>query len=135
VSTKVINMQCATPLPSAIQNVSATLANCTASATSPLFYRQLGLRRGESVVAIPDVKVAPSARKRLVRDRLLSGSRNKVTPAEGMIPKAKISKVRDPSSALAPARQVRPTTQGTLFPVWRSLFQSLTRPPAEPQIN
>jgi hypothetical protein len=32
--------------------------NCTASATGPLFYKQLGLRRGESVVAVPNVKVA-----------------------------------------------------------------------------
>ena len=33
--------------------------NCTRSAMGELFYKQLGLHRGESVVAVPDVKVGP----------------------------------------------------------------------------
>jgi hypothetical protein len=33
--------------------------DCTGSAMGELFYKQLGLRRGESVVAVPDVKVGP----------------------------------------------------------------------------
>jgi len=33
--------------------------DCTASPMGELFYKQLGLRRGESVVAAPDVKVGP----------------------------------------------------------------------------
>ncbi len=33
--------------------------DCTGSAMGELFYKQLGLRRGESVVAAPDVKVGP----------------------------------------------------------------------------
>jgi hypothetical protein len=33
--------------------------NCTGSAMGALFYEQLGLRRGESVVAVTDVKVGP----------------------------------------------------------------------------
>jgi hypothetical protein len=33
--------------------------DCTASPTAALFYKQLGLHRGESVVAAPDVKVGP----------------------------------------------------------------------------
>jgi hypothetical protein len=33
--------------------------DCTGSAMGEVFYKQLGLRRGESVVAVPDVKVGP----------------------------------------------------------------------------
>jgi hypothetical protein len=33
--------------------------DCTGSAMGVLFYKQLGLRRGESVVAVPDVKIGP----------------------------------------------------------------------------
>jgi hypothetical protein len=33
--------------------------DCTASPMGELFYKQLGLRRGESVVAAPDIKVGP----------------------------------------------------------------------------
>ena len=33
--------------------------DCTGSAMGTLFYKQLGLHRGESVVATPDVKVGP----------------------------------------------------------------------------
>ena len=33
--------------------------DCTGSAMGELFYKQLGLRRGESVAAVPDVKVGP----------------------------------------------------------------------------
>ena len=33
--------------------------DCTGSPMGELFYKQLGLRRGESVVAVPDVKVGP----------------------------------------------------------------------------
>jgi hypothetical protein len=36
-----------------------TAFDCTGSAMGELFYKQLGLKRGESVVAAPDVKVGP----------------------------------------------------------------------------